>query len=177
MLEKFDEFSKKLGCVLLDLDLKNWNQQCSWIVPEDVYMPDEKGISKDPHVTVMFGVYSFVNPKMIENIVKEFDEFKIFFTMANVFKNEKFDVLTVEVESKELEALNNRMRSLPHNEGDFHEYKPHLTIAYLNPGTGQQYADFINTNGFEIPESFNVKTVTYSNPNKIKTYYTLNGRR
>ena len=52
-----------------------------------------------------------------------------------MFNSEKYDVIFIEIDSKEIKDLNKKISSELENTDDFPVYKPHVTIAYVKPGT------------------------------------------
>lgn len=104
------------------------------IAPEDV-----QKIEDEFHITSLYGLHTN-DFREIENLVRGFGEITVKFGKPSLFRNEESDVLMIEVESSQLHWLNHLLRLLPHT-STFNDYKPHATVAYLKPGTGDVYLD------------------------------------
>lgn len=90
----------------------------------------------------------------------------------SLFRNPDADVLILSVQSPQLETLHERLGILP-NETTHKDYKPHLTIAYLKPGTGQKYVEswsVLNLRG----KVLTFDEVTYSDVDRNHETVTLN---
>ena len=80
------------------------------------------------------------------------------------------DVLLVKVSGDRLSKLNAMLDRLP-NDNRFDEYRPHVTIAYLKPGTVGKYLKLDNPlRGWNVE----TKSITFSDSNRDKTPVTLN---
>jgi len=112
-----------------------WNQLN---IPDDVLHTDPdggKGREREPHVTVKYGLLSPDIPEELRQICKETPPFPVFLGTVSLFTtNPEFDVVKIDVESPWLRKLNQQISdTLPHE--DTHpEYKPHLTLAYVEKG-------------------------------------------
>jgi 2'-5' RNA ligase len=161
----------KYGCVMIYLDIPNWNEIISFINPEDIYRPEDtsKGLETDPHVTVLYGLHSTVSNSDVQSIVDQIDGNKINLKIrgVGVFENKDFDVVKFNVESGYLHQMNYMFRSLPYS-SDYPDYKPHITIAYVKPGTGKKYED--SSYKYKLPE---VHKIVYSKPNDDKIEFTM----
>lgn len=90
----------------------------------------------NPHVTVKFGVeagHSDVKKALAEDYPA-----KATFHRTSLFKNADADVLKVDVSSADLHRLHRKLNRLPHDDSHM-VYRPHVTIAYLHPGSGKYY--------------------------------------
>lgn len=173
MIQKYQQFleakSGKLyryGCVMVYLDIPNWNNIVSHIDTEDLYKPNQRrfGLETDPHVTILYGLHSDVNDKDVIDVFKglKSDELDVNVDGIDIFENEEFDVIKMNVKSEKLNHLNQELRRLPHT-SDYPDYKPHITIAYLLPGTGKKYIES------DYKYTFNqIKKIVYSKANGEK---------
>lgn len=161
----------KFGCVMIYLDIPNWNEIISFINPEDIYHPEDpsKGLETDPHVTVLYGLHDTVSDSDIQEVVNQIDSSKLNLKIngIGVFENKDFDVVKFNVESDYLHQVNSMFRSLPYS-SDYPDYKPHITIAYVKPGAGKKYED----NSFKY-ELSNIDKLVYSRPNDEKVEFDL----
>jgi hypothetical protein len=106
--------------------------------PEDVIKYETQ-----PHVTVRYGLHQHPDTlDKVRMIVETHSPVSLILGPVSVFHVEKDtgpqEVLKVEVHSRSLEELNTRLGALPNTQN--HEYTPHMTIAYLKPGTAEKYA-------------------------------------
>lgn len=159
-LEK-DSTVYEYGCILLDLDIPNWKEDfLSQILEEDVYEYNSEryGLETEPHCTILYGLHKDITDDQVQELfigVKKSDiDIKI--NGMDCFYNPQYDVLKLNVESKQLVELNELAKTLPHT-SNFPDYKPHITIAYLKRGTGRKYVKPT----FEMVVN-SIKSITYS---------------
>ena len=175
--EKFILFLEKdskmyeYGCLMVYLNLPYWDQFLSKIQPEDLYQTDNDryGLETEPHCTILYGIHSDVND---EDVFKLFDgikksDFDLSIDGIGCFYNKDYDVLKMNVKSEKLNELNSLAKSLPHT-SHFQDYKPHLTLAYLQKGEGRKYID--PTFMMEINS---IDKIVYSKPSGEKIDITL----
>jgi 2'-5' RNA ligase len=83
------------------------------------------------------------------------------------FNNENYDVVKFDVDknNQQLMELRNRCDRLP-NEDSYPDYHPHMTVGYLNSGSGKRYVEMLKDYEYELIPKYAV----YSKPdgNKIK---------
>jgi 2'-5' RNA ligase len=173
-IQKFEKFMEsksgklyKYGCVLMPLDIPNWNEILNSIDYSDVYEPEDptKGCEKHPHVTVKFGLHAEVKDEDIERVIQSINtNFDINIVGIDIFEQDEMDVLKMKIDSKYLMDLNRRLSELP-NTSDF-EYNPHITIAFLKPGKAWKYTD----PNFKMKIS-KVSTIQYTKPNGQRYIY------
>lgn len=161
----------RYGCVMVYLDIPNWDSIVSHINSEDLYKPEEKrfGLETDPHVTILYGLHSDVSDEDVFNVFKNIKASDISLDVDGIdcFENKDFDVIKMNVKSDTLNLLNKELSKLPHTT-DYPDYKPHITIAYLLPGMGEKYIES------DYKYTFNqVKKIIYSKANGQKLEITL----
>ncbi len=95
----------------------------------------ENGISDHAHVTIQYGVCEG-NEKVREWCEKNAHPFTFKITGADVFRNEDSWVLVMRCNDDALKQLHNDFcRDIPHVDGEFPDYAPHMTICYMKPET------------------------------------------
>ena len=147
-IKKFESFKTKsgelydYGCVMVYLNISNWDNIVSKIDESDLYQPNNQvyGYETSPHVTILYGLHSDVEDSDVINIFKNKSIKEICVDGIGVFPGEEFDVVKMNIESDILTSLNSKLMKLP-NSNDYPDYIPHVTIAYILPGKGKKYVD------------------------------------
>jgi hypothetical protein len=171
MIKKYQEFIKEeksanhdFGCVMLDLDVPNWNEITSIIDPNDLYeVSDDStyGLQTDPHVTVLYGLHGDIDDSKVAEIINKwkYQDLDLEITGLDNFKNDNFEVVKFSVNpTQNLQDFNRDLSQLP-NSNELPEYKPHITVGYVKPGTSDKY---LNPNH---KLDFKIKHIKYSKPN------------
>ena len=135
---------------MLPVPLHGWGDVLIHVDPEDVFDPDgEHGYTLYPHITVLYGLHFVENPVKlmlyVDSVCKSVD---VEFTGISIFENEKFDVLKFDVNAPQLIKLHNKVKSKFKCTVDFENYVPHMTIAFLQKGTGWKYKNL----SFSVPK-------------------------
>lgn len=100
-------------------------------------LTEEDGLEANPHVTIKYGLTND-DPEGVRYIARQFQPFYISLGDVSLFTNDKFDVVKIEIEGDTLRQLNKAIAGL--GSVDTHPgYNPHLTLAYVKPGTGEKY--------------------------------------
>ena len=160
------------GCVMVEVPVSNWNEITSYIDPEDVYTGDDDthGIQDNPHVTILYGLHDGVTEEQVKSVFEGFTEsINIEVDGIGIFENKDYDVVKFNVNPDgALQELHNRLSEFP-NSNSFPDYKPHITIAYVNKGTGKKYLkpDYKYT-------VKNVDKITYSMADGTETEFEYN---
>ncbi len=134
----------KLGCVMVEVPVSNWNEITSIINKDDLYEVEGEnyGISKNPHLTLLYGIKPNITKEQIEEVLtKTIDGSKIIIEIENIdtFENDNFDVVKFNIKKTEqLQRIFDALSELP-NENTYPDYKPHMTIAYVKKGLGEKY--------------------------------------
>jgi 2'-5' RNA ligase len=110
-----------------------------------------KGVVRDPHITVKYGLLSS-DPVEVQAAIGSPGHIRVRLGKTTVFENPDGDVLVVEALSPDLETMHARLGAIA-NVGDFPEYRPHMTIAYLAPGEGRRYVGDRAFEGIEFAAS------------------------
>lgn len=131
------------------------------------------GIERDSHVTVLYGYDADVTHK---EVAKQLPDEAVTFRLGKIKRfpaNEHrldSDVLVVEVESEDLQALNASMRKAFEGRytNSYPTYTPHLTLAYVKPGASKKLDGHARFDG----EVYVCNALQYSTP-KAKSRHTL----
>jgi hypothetical protein len=181
MIKKYIDFMKeakekpgnlyKYGCVMLELNISNWEELTNIIDTSDVYLPNDPshGIETNPHVTILYGLHPGVTVDQVKSVFDKFHkEIHIDIDGVGIFENPEFDVVKLNViPDGSLQELHDEMKKLP-NSDQYPEYKPHITLSYVKKGTGKKY---INPNyKYTIKDIGRIK---YSTPEGEKIYFDI----
>ena len=151
------------GCVMLFFDFPEMKELQEDIDEDDLYTEpedDSYGLEDEPHCTILYGLEPEVELKDIKGVVKQFTYSPLIAHKASLFKNDKYDVLKMDIgyvnpdeENRFLHDCNKELKTLPF-ESSFPNYHPHMTIAYLKSGKGDKYVKLLKDKEFEIePEN------------------------
>lgn len=131
----------------------------------------DKGIEDEQHVTLLYGTHEEV---MYEDVIMFLKNIKmplIQLTGISLFNNPEFDVVKFDVTCPEFHLYNKLIKLQFPFTSTFPEYVPHMTIAYMQPKTGEEYVQ-----QFEECLVAPVTRWIYSEPNKRKTAVYPDGR-
>lgn len=179
MIKRFDEFleNKKngslydYGCVMIYPKVENWKEIISTISNDDVYNPSDPtyGIESSPHITLLYGLHSNVTKEDVENALNKFKGKDIDISINGIgkFDDDKFSVVKLNVDSPLLHEINKELKKLPHT-NDYPDYNPHMTIAYVKPGSADKYLS-----GDYRKKFTNIDKIVYSMTNGKKVQYSL----
>ena len=154
------------GCLLVELP-----EAESMVIRNFAYSLPENDLAKHPdtgepwvehksHISIRYGLLP-TDTKSVESLVKGVSNIRGAYGKLGVFQGEKHDVLFVKAHSADLFSLHHESsRQLPCIEAEY-QYSPHVTIAYLNKGTGAKYEGM----SFFVGVRFSFDQVTYSDQN------------
>jgi len=158
----------KYGCIMMDADIKNWNEfHTAGIEEDDVYIKpydDSYGLEENPHVTILYGIHEEeVDPQRMADLIEYYMKpVTLTVTEIGVFEGKEYDVVKYDLPlTGQLQKYRDLFSQIP-NTQSYPDYHPHMTIAYVKPGTGKKYA-------MELKEPFKVnftKGVYSWHPNK-----------
>lgn len=143
MLEAKHSHKNEYGCVMVHLDVNKdkWESLLDKIDDEDLYEPEDDptyGKEKKPHVTALYGLHADIPDQDIEEEISKIKTPKIKVDSISAFKNENFEVLKFDIESKDMHEINKNFRQFPYT-NSYPDYHPHITIAYLKPDKSDKY--------------------------------------
>jgi len=165
----------QFGCVMLDVKtsqfMQVWNDVVKEIREEDVYEKQgdtTHGIEDDAHLTLLYGTENSVTIEDIKSVFTGEKKIDINISGIDLFENSEFDVLKFNVEiTPQLQSIHDKLLKLP-NQDQYPKYRPHITIVYLNKGSGKNY---INP---EIKMQLKgLDKICYSLPSGEKVYFNI----
>jgi 2'-5' RNA ligase len=170
-IKKFNEMKSgdmyDYGCVMVYLDIPNWEEIVSSINHQDLYLPEDptRGYETDPpHATILYGLHPEVTDEDVRNVVQSQNLSNIILDINGIdtFQTKDYDVVKMDVKSDILNLLNREMSKLPHTT-DYPDYRPHVTMAYVKSGQGKKYHRPDFSHKFN-----NIKKIVYSKTNGDK---------
>jgi len=139
------------------------------INPDDIYTEDNDtsyGLEDEPHCTLLYGLHDDVSDDEIRSIISQFKYGTCVVKNPSLFEQDDYDVLKFDVSGENIHETNKRLTDLPHT-NSYPDYHPHMTIAYIKSGKGQDYVDMINDSVSEF-ELLPIH-VRYSHPDGTHT--------
>jgi 2'-5' RNA ligase len=103
--------------------------------------PDQPGYGReqDPHITLLYGIHTEKSTR-VRKLVRDVETFQVALGKVSLFTTSSvYDVLKIEVAAPALTRLNKMLRDSLYCTQSFHEYSPHMTVAYLEKGRGEKY--------------------------------------
>ncbi len=134
------EESYKLSTTQVDLPKALADFVIKWgrtqIKDDDLYYDEDGGCGREDeqHISVLYGITADKPSEELREIVRKTKPFTIRLGNVSLFKNDKFDVVKVEVHSEELKQLSDAIRQKCPNENKYPKYVPHCTVAYVKHG-------------------------------------------
>lgn len=121
--------------------------------------PPEYGYESHPHVTILYGLHDGKPTIEMVEFIKSYPKFNIRVGKVSLFKSAEFDVVKLEISSSDLHILNSEIKELSDYTQLHPSYVPHITLAYIESGTGDHLEGIDNLNGM----SFVANAIMYSN--------------
>ena len=145
---------------VIDWGNQNIPESEIYIDPKD----DSFGREDNPHITVKYGLHDKDCPSKVKEYIDAIGAFKVILKKISIFESDHYDVVKIDVDSDELYLLNILISDNCKITDTHPEYKPHITIAYVNKDEGQKY---INDDFFEGKE-FEVEKIEFNGKNDKK---------
>jgi hypothetical protein len=164
-------FKNEYGCLMLKLDIEDWDRMLAMIDTDDIYDATDHGLEYQPHTTILFGFLPEVTEDIIRKAIEKLKiQSPITLTITGISHfdgarqdSNACDVVKFDVKSSQLNQLHNYFKQLPNAE-KFPDYHPHITLAYVKKGTGQKY-DYTFSHGMVLKS----RTFWWSDANKNST--------
>lgn len=140
------------GCAMLYFKFPEMKEIQSKIAKEDIYEDPKDpsyGLEKNPHCTLLYGLWKKVKPEEVSEVVKSFEIGECTIHKVSKFESDDYDVLKFEVKNPVLHKINKKLTEFPHT-NKFKDYKPHATIAYLKKGMADKYIKMFKGEEFKI---------------------------
>lgn len=115
----------------------------------------ESGRETNLHITTKYGLMTS-NPNEVRLFVRSYGKVNVTVGKTGVFHNQDIDVVYLEISGDTLYGLSNLIGGSIPNEDAWPTYKPHITLAYVKPGTGDKYAGISDLEGLQF--TFDVLT-------------------
>lgn len=143
--QKTHKDAPKYGCVMMETKIPDWEEfHTAGIDEKDVYikpLDESYGLEAQPHVTVVYGIHEDeIDEETIANVIKEnMKPITVTIEEIDVFEGKECDVVKYNIPvTPELKKYRSLFLKFP-NTQSFPDYHPHMTIAYVKPGTGIKY--------------------------------------
>ncbi len=150
------------GCAMLYFNFPEMNKIHDVIDSKDIYIQEGDrsfGLEKEPHCTLLYGLHNEVSTKDVNEVLNNYTYSTVKAYNVSLFENQDYDVLKFDIKGDNLHETNKDLQQYPFT-SNFPDYHPHLTIAYLKPGTGKKYTKILKGQEFDLLPQYAV----YSKP-------------
>lgn len=154
------------GCAMLYFIFPEMNKIHDAINPDDVYTQEGDrsfGFETEPHCTLLYGLHDGVATEDVKKVLDKYTYTTLKAHNASLFENPDYDVLKFDIKGDNIHETNKDLQQYPFT-SNFPDYHPHMTIAYLKPGTGKRYAKMLKEFEYDLIPQY----VVYSKPNGDK---------
>jgi hypothetical protein len=158
--QQLDEAVYKLSTTQIDLPDDIGQHVISWgklNIPDDaLYVEDDGGCGRETeqHISVLYGLKEAEPSEALADLIGTTKPFLIELGGVSIFENEKYDVVKLDAISEELTNLSDQIRRTCPNENKFPDYQGHVTIAYVKPGRGKEFAGQDVFKAAQVPRDF-----------------------
>jgi len=165
------------GCVMLYFDFPDKDKIHSLINPQHIYeeVGDRTyGLEDEPHVTLLYGLHEGVTVNQVTKALSEIKFGPLIAHNASLFENENYDVLKFDMRypvrsGNFLNKANQSLKQFPFT-SNFPNYHPHMTVGYIQPGSGNEYVNKLSGLEYNIDPNYGV----YSQPDGTKIKFNIN---
>lgn len=140
-------------------------------IPDDDLAED--GRESEPHITLKYGLHTS-DPAKVAAVLRGEKPIRLKLGKTSTFppnKDNKSEVVKVEVHSADLHRLNKKISDALEHTDSFPNYTPHATIAYVKPGKAKKHTGHYSLIGKEVL----VNEVVFSSKDGKQTKIPLNG--
>jgi hypothetical protein len=145
------------------------------LIPDGVLAED--GREDNPHVTLKYGLDADT-PAEVRSLLKGEHSISLIIGPIDVFSGEEtgtdHDVIILRVYSPDLVRLNRKLSDEVDNTTTF-SYNPHITLAYVKPGTGEDFVSVANAGNDLTGETLFSNTISFSSRDGKQTQIRLGG--
>jgi 2'-5' RNA ligase len=142
------------------------------IKDEDIYVSAKEatlGRENEIHATVLYGIHSSSADQSIK-LLKDTGPIKAKLGKTGIFiKPRSYDVIMIEIESSDLNRLNELLIKNIKHTNKYGLYKPHVTIAYVKKGKAWKHVNNLDWCGME----FTCDEAVFSSKNGSKHRFSL----
>lgn len=122
-------------------------------ISDDLLYIEEPGYGREniPHITIIYGLHNEADYFTIRRMLGNYKNIPVKLTNISKFSEEKYDVIKIDVVSEVCYQIHNQIKDSCDNTQTYPLYNPHVTLAYVLPGS----CDFLL--GTEVNEEFKIK--------------------
>lgn len=110
----------------------------------------DDGIEDKPHITCKYGINSNDEIDKLKDALEGFGEFTVTLGKTERFQSDESDVLKISVTGRRLHDLHKLIGKTVKCTDKYRSYVPHLTLAYMKPGTSEDWLGLDDFDGKKI---------------------------